>query len=237
MSWRRSSSLIGRSSHVGLRGNRLLALWQPEPAGRSASGKAAPAGPRVDRSPRFPAAQRCPILQLLGNGGRRRSLPSSILSRRPCHTPRVQPSPSFPEMCPCFHTGPPALRLTERPPRARLRETAEHCHRPRARRGRGRQSERPLLWESPSSIFCWLYRGAHGASGCLLGISPTHQAPDPSCSNLNPAFCIPLSRWKSVQLPTDRELLFFVPFLHTHLHPHLLRVSKLPLPENSLVAQ
>ena len=149
MSWRRSSSLIGRSSHVGLRGNRLLALWQPEPAGRSASGKAAPAGPRVDRSPRFPAAQRCPILQLLGNGGRRRSLPSSILSRRPCHTPRVQTSPSFPEMCPCFHTGPPALRLTERPPRARLCETAEHCHRPRARRGRGRQPERPLLWGVP----------------------------------------------------------------------------------------
>ena len=64
-----------------------------------------------------------------------------------------KPSPSFPEMRPCFHAGPPALRFAEHPPCARLRETDEHCHHPRDRRGRGQVIRTAIVAEGVSSIF------------------------------------------------------------------------------------
>ena len=151
----------------------------------------------------------------------------------PATPPRTQALPELSGDASLLPHRPSCSRTRRAPALCQAPRDREHCHPPGARQGRGQAIRAAIVagWgeSATSSVFCWLYPGARRARGCLLGISPLHPAPDPSYPNLSPAFCIPLSLWKPVY-PTDGGLLFFLPFLSTHLHPHLPGVSKLPSP-------
>lgn len=128
------------------------ASWLHGNQSRLAGGRAAGKAASAERSPGLPAPQRCSIPQL-PDSGRKMQKHAFLHSPQPPlpHPQGCKPSLSFPEMRPCFHTGPPAVGLAEHPPCARLRETENIVTTPELDRGGGRQSERPL-WRGGGSL-------------------------------------------------------------------------------------